>query len=517
VRFASAKTGGLYCSGGTFRNRTADGGGIALFCDGADIKGDVLLDDGFTAEGQVRFHGAKIGGQLNCAGGKIRNQTEDGASTSLICEHADIAGGVLFSDVHTNKPGAGFLAEGEVRFCGAKIHGDLQLTGGSFDNAVPAKSDGSRTWTPRAANAINLQDARIEATLWLGPHAEDHKARAIINGALSLQGCHAHGLVDDPSSWPPDTVTASSGEHLPASITLDGFTYDRLVGMGSYAAATRKRWLLRQSSRHLGVAFRPQPFEQLIKVLREMGHEGTARSIAKFKERRRHWADLIKIWQNWTDPPDLAEWPSLKNRRLAAVVLSFIFWPVTLLARGLWKPIHTLWHLGKWLLIGGCAGYGYGYVRLVVFLFCLWLAGGFFYAEVARQGAFATSNPVLYRDKDLRTKCGANWTECKEQPELPSFSSWTYSADIMIPVLDLGQKKNWQPSDPRKKLELALPMLESTNFTVFGQHLAVPFIEMRRTTIESSWLDIIVRTQTLLSWVALGLLIAILSGIIKKD
>ena len=40
---------------------------------------------------------------------------------------------------------------------------------------------------------------------------------------------------------------------------------------------------MRQRPSHLGKDFRPQPFEQLIKVLREMGHDADARQIAMLK------------------------------------------------------------------------------------------------------------------------------------------------------------------------------------------------------------------------------------------
>jgi hypothetical protein len=61
-------------------------------------------------------------------------------------------------------------------------------------------------------------------------------------------------------------------KELDCNLLLDNFTYDRLAGDRSWDPDLRKEWLKRQPREHLDKNFRSQPFEQLVKVLRTMGH-----------------------------------------------------------------------------------------------------------------------------------------------------------------------------------------------------------------------------------------------------
>jgi hypothetical protein len=91
--------------------------------------------------------------------------------------------------------------------------------------------------------------------------------------------------VDDEQSWPP------AGRLL-----LDGFEYRALAGTAPLSSTQRLRWLRLQPPR----PFAPQPYEQLAKVLRAMGHEQDARAIlvAKQKDRLR-FAELSRPARAW--------------------------------------------------------------------------------------------------------------------------------------------------------------------------------------------------------------------------
>lgn len=142
VRLLDASISGqLDCSEGTFQNRTDDGSGVALAFDRAHVAGDVFFEEGFSAEGEVRLLAAKIGGQLNCAGGKFHNRTNDASGAAFSCDDANVSGSVLLSD--------GFAAEGQVRLLGANIGGDLACAGGTFDNSIAAPHDPQTTPTGR--------------------------------------------------------------------------------------------------------------------------------------------------------------------------------------------------------------------------------------------------------------------------------------------------------------------------------------------------------------------------------
>jgi len=502
VFFHAAKIGGdLNCTGSTFRNRTKDGSSSSLDCSNAEIAGNVLLRYDFWSEGTVYFPGARIGGALNCKKGTFLNQTDDGTGRALNFEHAEINDGVYVSE--------GFSAEGQVRFCGAKVKANFQCNGGRFENAAPAKPDGSVPWSPHAATAINLRVANIDGQLLLGPTPEDASARADVKGSLNLQGCHAHQIIDHPSSWPPGRIKTSRRK-LPAFIYLDGFTYDRMSARGDCDARARKRWLKRQPPAHLGVNFRPQPFEQLINVYREMGHDGQARKIAKFKERRRYRSLFIKLWHGWRDRPKIFKWRVLSP-------LNTIAWPYAIVARVLYRSVATIFLAAIWAFVGFGTAYWYGWGRLALFMIALWASGGLFYREIAVQGSFAPSNPIIYLNKDLEAKCSKNWTKCPgAPPELPSFRPFTYSLDIMLPVLDLGQKYDWQPINrPDKPVIMVFPTL--TWEPGYDLPSDVPNIKIEEKPLTEGTVDKIVKAQTLLSWGALGLLIAMLSGLIKKD
>ena len=103
------------------------------------------------------------------------------------------------------------------------------------------------------------------------------------------------------------------------------------------------------------------------------------------------------------------------------------------------------------------------------------------------------------------------------RPELPGFSPFIYSLDVMLPVPGLGQKRDWQPiGGPDHPVKIALPTLfwlpeNDPNYNKY------PDIDMAFRPIGERTLDSIVRAQTLLSWAVLGLLVSMISGLIKKD
>ncbi|MGO9171898.1 MAG: hypothetical protein ACLP7P_08040 [Rhodomicrobium sp.] len=502
--------GDLDCAGGTFRNRTADGAGAALDCSNAAITGNAILASGFRSEGAVLFPGAKIGGALNCARGTFVNRTQDGTGAALNAAYAEIGNGVSLSD--------GFSAEGKVSFHGAHIKSDIVCTGGRFNNSALNKADASPAWAPQLADALILSGAAIDGLLRLGPQGQNASARADIQGSVALAGCHAHEIADHSSSWPAKSLACEGDEAVPAFITLDGFTYDRMAGGGTYDATARKKWLDRQPSQHLGVDFRPQPFEQLIKVYRAMGHESHAREIAKFKGRRRRRANFIKLWHGWANQPRLAQRLFPAKWQPYAAPLNWLAWPFAVMWRAVSRSFVSALYALEWFIVGFGTAYGYGYLRLIAFLFALWMAGGLFYGTVADQGGFAPSNPAIYLNKEVQAKCGKSWTDCKGgPPELPSFSPFAYSLDNMLPVPGLGQKNEWQPiGRPDRPVKLALPSL----FWLPNsdpRHSEFPDVAIDMQPLSEGTLESIVRTQALLSWFTLGLLAMMLSGLIKKD
>jgi hypothetical protein len=277
-------------------------------------------------------------------------------------------------------------------------------------------------------------------------------------------------------------------------LVLDGFTYGIFSGRAPPNAAERLFWLDKQlpemsGKSGAGADFRPQPWRQLQKVLREMGHVEDARQVAiAFEDRLRH-ADLIGL-----SPPHWWGW---------------------------WKRVYrTLtrgFHYGFRIL----TGYGYRPIRLLGWFFGMWLACAAFYwfTALPPQNVFAPSNPLVFQHADYAAcvpgsdaakteqakpadtvpapiKGAGNWYLCETlRAEYTGFSPLAYSLDVILPLVDLQQQKDWSPMIPTPK--------------------AVWWDELRG----SGWKHItrlVLWTETLFGWLASLLLVAIVSGLTKR-
>ena len=97
-------------------------------------RGSVLLRQGFHGTGEVQLVGAKIGGNLECSGGTFENA--DGIA--LYADGATVDGDVFLGTMPQAQGGLRFNATGEVRLLGARIGGNLDCSGGNFKNALSA-------------------------------------------------------------------------------------------------------------------------------------------------------------------------------------------------------------------------------------------------------------------------------------------------------------------------------------------------------------------------------------------
>ena len=205
----------LDCGGGIFTNPPKKGlnaSGTALNADRIDVKRDVLLRNGFHAEGEVRLLGAQIGGNLDCGGGTFTNPPKGGLAASgqaLSADGVDVRGGVFLC--------AGFRAEGQVRLPRAKIEKNLECYNGTFVNPPTKRLDSSGL----ALFAIGME---VNGGLFLrgGFHAE---------GEVRLLGAKIRGDLDCEKGTftnPPKAGLAASGHALSAdSIDVDGSVYLR--------------------------------------------------------------------------------------------------------------------------------------------------------------------------------------------------------------------------------------------------------------------------------------------------
>jgi cytoskeletal protein CcmA (bactofilin family) len=191
IRAAGARINGqLSLAGATIRNPD----GTALNLERAEVTGGVLAD-GFIADGEIRAAGARINGQLSLAGATIRNPN----GHAVILERAEITGGVLAER---------FIADGEVRAAGAQIHGQLSLAGATIRNPN--------------GHAVILDSAEITGGVFAERFIADGEVRALgaqIHGQLNLDGATIRNATGNALMLDSAEIT---GEVFANKLTADG-------------------------------------------------------------------------------------------------------------------------------------------------------------------------------------------------------------------------------------------------------------------------------------------------------
>jgi len=416
---AAPRLGGAHVRGSvTFGDCALPG----LQAEACRIDGHLALNAGCDIEGEVLLARANIGRDLNCE--RMRMHASGQVEHKLVADGARIRGDVVL--------GGGFEAAGEVRFVGAHVGGDLRATSARMMAVIDASDargvalnlDRLRVGGSvrldsgfSAAGQVRLQQARIDGDLdctgaafdvvgdasWGHNNAAVLLDRARVGGSLilrrlqvplqgaSLADARVGTLVDDESTW---------GQHH----VLDGFAYTRFAADAPTDAPTRLKWLGRQDATFLGRDFRPDPWRRLIKVLRRMGHGASARDVAVERERQMRRAGLIG-----NGAPPMLRW--------------------------LVRLAHDLFGL--------IAGYGHRPLRLLALACALWLACGGLYWAASGQGALAPNALFALADPEL-AKCRPR---CARLPDtLPAFQPFVYSAEALVPLVDLQQRRYWAPA-----------------------------------------------------------------------
>jgi len=362
VELDGATIGGdLDASDGTFKSSKSEKGpdttGNALTADGIKVIGDVLLSDHFITEGEVRLLGAEIGGNLDAGGGRFRNSNGDALSADGIKVRGDMFLNNRFSSA------------GKVRMLGAEIGGQLEVDDAWLD-------------------LLNLDSAHITGLfLWqnIQKEAESDLPNKEWKTSLDLTNAKVGSLADQEAAWPKK-----------GRLRLDGFVYDRITtGPDAKAptdtkvptdATARLRWLRRQPDE---LGFRPQPYEQLIAVLRQMGHEHQVAKVAIDKQ----W-DLRKHGH-------VGPWGWIQN----------------------------------WLLYLS-VGYGYRAWLAFIWLSALVVLGSCVFSRAHTAHVLVPSDQAAYELYEN--------SKMEALPlDYPRFHALLYSLDVVSPF-DLGQKSKWR-------------------------------------------------------------------------
>lgn len=332
----------------------------AIRANGLKLDSSLFLRSGFHAEGEVVLRGASIGGNLDATGGTFKNPDGD----ALSADGAKISGSVFLrpwldpEGVVKNQ----FAAEGEVSLVGAEVNGQMDV-----DNAYLDK--------------LNLESADITGPFFWQKIHKGHKdphpefPEKEWNPSLGLIDAKVGALADEEASWPEE-----------GQLRLDGFVYDR-IAEGPTDAPARLRWLALQPKKK--GRFHPQPYEQLIAVLRRMGQENQVAEVA-----------IAKQW-------DLRK-------------------------RGHLGPMG--WFLNWFLYLA--VGYGYRAWQAFIWLLVLIVIGTCVFSRAHYANVLVPSDKEAYGEYE-NPKTG------KVPKYYPDFQAGLYSLEVISP-LELGQKSSWR-------------------------------------------------------------------------
>ena len=322
------------------------GSDVALTATGAVVNGDVRAAD-LRATGCVDLSTVRLSGHLGLSGAELRDAGAPGSGSLLLSalaatgsadlERIDVAGHVDLRD--------------------AEIADHVRLTGGRLRGAGG-----------RSLRGTGLRAAQLRIRLAEPP-----------GGRIGLAGATADVLADGESSW-PTAVSPQHDDRRP--YVLDGFTYQRIES--TMDVDRRLEWLARSTP-----AFEPQPYEQLARCYRQMGHERQARRVLREKTRRQHIA-AGRFGRAWGWIQQVA------------------------------------------------VGYGYQPGRAVGWFLGLLTAGTLWFSQA--------SCPRLGQDGVCPIKAD----------EHPAWDAALYTLDLLIPVVDIGHDRAWDPVGADKVAAVAL-------------------------------------------------------------
>ncbi|MEM6440681.1 MAG: hypothetical protein AAF763_13410 [Pseudomonadota bacterium] len=355
----------------------------SLFLNRSELPG--LRADRVDTRGGLFLNGSKVFGEVRLPGATIKG---DLVCDEAVFETTNVARqSVILNADDLRVRGSLFLTRarirGQVRFVVADIGSNLSCAGTIFEH--------------QKGRALILDGTRVDGAFFL-------REGARIVGALDMSGAQLGSICDDPACWPTT-----------GNLMLHRCLYSSFTG-GPVDSEARLRWLALQVPARWGQNFWPQPYEQCAKVLHEMGHTSDARAVLIEKERLQR-----------------------ADRR---------------------KRMHPARRAVRWTfdnLMGATTLYGRQPLLAFAWLFGFWLLGFGLFNDADRFDALKSNNAFVLR-ADEWTECAADGLrradhasqrECFEaQPEgssYPHFNALIYSADTLLPVVDLEMQGFWIP------------------------------------------------------------------------
>jgi len=291
VRLTGARIGGsLDCSGANLHNDS----GPALHAHGLQVGQDMFLFEGFTAtgagkEGAVRLTSARIGGELNCDGATVRNDSGPGLRAFRLQVDGDmyLTGGFAAT---------GSKDRGAVRLTGARIGGSLDCSGATLHND--------------SGPALLAYGIQVGQDIYFTKHfsAISGGDREVVN----LRTARIGGAFD----FEPEQLEHTDDPHK--LVKVDGLIYTGVPGPNrGQKQHPSQRW--RELLRHGTPAYAAQPYQQLAAGYKALGEDRQARQtliaqrddqLARTHPQRweRWWGRITKITLGYGYKPWRALW-----------------------------------------------------------------------------------------------------------------------------------------------------------------------------------------------------------------
>ncbi|MBT0957439.1 hypothetical protein IV417_08575 [Alphaproteobacteria bacterium KMM 3653] len=373
----------------------------AIAADNAGFSGSVYLRGGSHVSGEVSLAGARITGDLQLCDLRITSKQQDAVfAPSMRVEGSVFLGNYPYADGETT-----LETEGILFLASARVAHDVFLTNCavSLTSDAPGSPVFGATEEHGGDIAVSLARARIGGILYL-------QNNQINRGLVNLAGAEAARLTDEP---------AGPGANYP--IRLDGFRYADFSRHTDTSPKARLEWLERRPE---GMPFIAQPYEHLAGVLNSMGHRADAQTVLMRKEQ------LLRAENRAL----LAAQPGKAPRRWA------------------------MW-LADWVLRVSI-GYGFRPGRAIVFAVVLIAALGWFFDRAWHAGDMTpnaapvlTSAPWIAATQEHPDNPGKFWSQPGEAgQDWETFNGYAYAADLVIPLVSLGQESAWAPSTSRSPL-----------------------------------------------------------------
>ena len=239
---------------------------VALNLHDAQIKGTVVMSNGFQSDGAIVMDNASILGDFLAWGGRFINPNR----YAIWAPQCVFSHDVHLSDVIFQVPAPHIaVVDGSLYFFGARIGGALDVAGVKFAGA-PSDDHGLEASHASMQNLVTIGAS-------FGGDAFEH-----------LNGAEIQFIWDDPASWPK-----------PGKLDIGQLKYQAFGALSPVDVASRLHWLQLSAT-----SSDPQPYDELAKYYRSVGDIGSATKVliarddaiySRANPRRRAWGKFLRV------------------------------------------------------------------------------------------------------------------------------------------------------------------------------------------------------------------------------